>query len=116
MNNYPPIQRQLLRDIYCVEPASARLSTVGLAGLCRADHSRQRRPPDAGPHVRDSAERRTPPSMAKFDTTNARSETGMGEKRSFSGSWKKGQPCLVPASAFYEPNYEAELKSVGWKI
>ncbi|MFJ1260631.1 SOS response-associated peptidase family protein [Cupriavidus sp. CuC1] len=40
---------------------------------------------------------RIPSGMAKFDTTNARSET-VGEKRSFSGPWKKRQLCLVPAT------------------
>ena len=58
---------------------------------------------------------RIPPGGAKFDTTNARSET-VGEKRSFSGPWKKGQLCLVPASSFYEPNYESGTKSVRWRI
>ena len=59
---------------------------------------------------------RIPPGVAKFDTTNARSET-VGEKRSFSGPWKKGQLCLVPAASFYEPFYEAgQPKSVRWRI
>lgn len=50
-----------------------------------------------------------------YDTMNARSET-VGEKRTFSGPWKKGQLCLIPATAVYEPNYEAGPKSTRYKI
>ncbi|WP_322009207.1 SOS response-associated peptidase family protein [Paraburkholderia sp. J12] len=39
----------------------------------------------------------------------------MGGKRSFSGAWKKQQLCLIPAEAFYEPNYESG-KAVRWRI
>jgi putative SOS response-associated peptidase YedK len=39
----------------------------------------------------------------------------VGEKRGFSGAWKKQQLCLVPAEAFYEPNYESG-KVVRWRI
>ncbi|WP_434715531.1 SOS response-associated peptidase [Paraburkholderia sp. A3RO-2L] len=55
-----------------------------------------------------------PPGVRPFDTMNARSET-VGEKRSFSGAWKKQQLCLIPAEAFYEPNYESG-KAVRWRI
>ncbi|SIO50405.1 Putative SOS response-associated peptidase YedK [Burkholderia sp. GAS332] len=56
-----------------------------------------------------------PSHIKKFDTMNARAET-IGEKRSFSGAWKKLQLCLIPCSAFYEPNYEtgkAVRRSIG---
>ncbi|CAB3796007.1 hypothetical protein LMG28688_04215 [Paraburkholderia caffeinitolerans] len=55
-----------------------------------------------------------PPGVKPFDTMNARSET-VGEKRSFSGAWKKQQLCLIPADAFYEPNYESG-RAVRWRI
>ncbi|MEM5402252.1 SOS response-associated peptidase [Paraburkholderia unamae] len=45
---------------------------------------------------------------------NARAET-VGEKRSFSGAWKRLQLCLIPCDAFYEPNYE-NGKAVRWRI
>ncbi|WP_322051862.1 SOS response-associated peptidase [Paraburkholderia bannensis] len=55
-----------------------------------------------------------PPGVRVFDTMNARAET-VGEKRSFSGAWKRQQLCLVPCDAFYEPNYESG-KAVRWRI
>ncbi|WP_309491375.1 SOS response-associated peptidase [Trinickia mobilis] len=55
-----------------------------------------------------------PPGVKVFDTMNARAET-VGEKRSFSGAWKKQQLCLIPCDAFYEPNYETG-KAVRWRI
>ncbi len=55
-----------------------------------------------------------PAGVKVFDTMNARAET-VGEKRSFSGAWKKQQLCLIPAEAFYEPNYESG-KAVRWRI
>lgn len=57
--------------------------------------------------------RRMPPGV-RFDTMNARSET-VGEKRAFSSAWKRGQTCLVPMTAFYEPCYESG-KAVRWGI
>lgn len=58
--------------------------------------------------------KRIPPGVKVFDTMNARFET-VGEKRSFSGAWKRSQHCLVPMSAFYEPCYEFG-KAVRWGI
>jgi putative SOS response-associated peptidase YedK len=55
-----------------------------------------------------------PPGVKVFDTMNARSES-LGEKRSFSGAWKRLQLCLIPCRSFYEPNYETG-KAVRWKI
>jgi putative SOS response-associated peptidase YedK len=55
-----------------------------------------------------------PPGVKVFDTMNARAET-IGEKRSFSGAWKKQQFCLIPCQSFYEPNYETG-KPVRWRI
>ncbi|MCP3713348.1 SOS response-associated peptidase [Paraburkholderia sp. CNPSo 3274] len=55
-----------------------------------------------------------PPGIRVFDTMNARAET-VGEKRSFSGAWKRLQLCLIPCEAFYEPNYESG-KAIRWRI
>ncbi|VVE68849.1 hypothetical protein PAN31117_03087 [Pandoraea anapnoica] len=55
-----------------------------------------------------------PPGVKVFDTMNARAET-VGEKRSFSGAWKKQQLCLIPTQVFYEPDYETG-KAVRWAI
>ena len=55
-----------------------------------------------------------PPGVKVFDTMNARAES-VGEKRSFSGAWKKLQLCLIPCESFYEPNYETG-KPVRWRI
>jgi putative SOS response-associated peptidase YedK len=55
-----------------------------------------------------------PPGVKPFDTMNARSET-VGEKRSFSGAWRRQQLCLIPCETFFEPNYESG-KPVRWKI
>jgi putative SOS response-associated peptidase YedK len=58
--------------------------------------------------------KRIPTGVKVFDTMNARAES-IGEKRSYSGAWKKLQLCLIPCSAFYEPNYETG-KPVRWSI
>lgn len=58
--------------------------------------------------------RHIPPHVRVWDTMNARAET-IGEKRSFSSAWRNGQLCLVPMTAFYEPNYESG-KPVRWEI
>lgn len=55
-----------------------------------------------------------PAGVKVFDTMNARAES-LGEKRSFSGAWKRLQLCLVPCEAFYEPCYETG-KAVRWRI
>jgi putative SOS response-associated peptidase YedK len=39
-------------------------------------------------------------------TYNARSET-VAEKPSFRDAWKKGQHCIIPAEAFYEPDWRS---------
>lgn len=47
-------------------------------------------------------------------TYNARAET-IGEKPSFRGAWQRGQHCIIPADAIYEPCYETG-KAVRWRI
>jgi putative SOS response-associated peptidase YedK len=59
------------------------------------------------------------PSWAKDakitrSTYNARTET-VGEKPSFRDAWRRGQLCIIPASAIYEPCYESG-KAIRWRI
>ena len=42
----------------------------------------------------------------KFPTCNARSEELMG-KASYKQPWARGQRCIIPAQAFFEPNWES---------
>jgi putative SOS response-associated peptidase YedK len=75
---------------------------------------------DAGDRLTDPAtfgmvpRKHIPPGVKLFDTMNARAES-VGEKRSFSGAWKKLQLCLVPCRSFYEPSYETGA-AVRWRI
>lgn len=59
------------------------------------------------------------PAWARHDrivrsTYNARAET-VGEKPSFRSAWKRGQLCIIPAAAIFEPCYESG-KAVRWRI
>lgn len=47
-------------------------------------------------------------------TYNARSET-VSDKPSFRHAWQRGQLCIIPAEALYEPCYETG-KAVRWRI
>lgn len=47
-------------------------------------------------------------------TYNARSET-VGERPSFKHAWRRGQYCLVPMAAFFEPSWESG-KAERWRI
>ncbi len=55
-----------------------------------------------------------PPGVKPLSTMNARSET-VGQRRSYSGAWKKCQLCLVPMKCFYEPNWETGIHE-RWSI
>ena len=49
-------------------------------------------------------------------TYNARSET-VHSLASYRDAWKRGQRCVIPAEAFFEPKYDDEgKKSVRWRI
>lgn len=116
-NNYIPVQAQLLRDVYGVEPPAEAYPPETwpdyMAPIVRhtADGERQAVLGNFGMMPKS----RIPPGVRPYDTTNARSET-VGEKRTFSGAWKSGQTALVPATALFEPNYESGPKSVRYRI
>jgi putative SOS response-associated peptidase YedK len=48
----------------------------------------------------------------KFPTSNARSEE-LAQKASYKHPWARGQRCIIPALAFFEPNWESG-KHVPW--
>lgn len=48
----------------------------------------------------------------KYPTSNARSEELMA-KASYKQPWSRGQRCIIPAMAFFEPNWESG-KHVPW--
>lgn len=114
--NYAPVQHQLLRDVFGVEPPTAEW---------RADAW----PDYPAPIVRASADggreavmgsfsmvpkARIPQGVRYYPTANARTET-IGKLNSFAKHWKSGQLCLIPATCFYEPNWETG-KAVRWRI
>jgi putative SOS response-associated peptidase YedK len=50
----------------------------------------------------------------KFSTCNARSEE-VHWKRAFKEAWASGQRCVIPAEAFYEPNWESG-RHIPWRF
>ena len=48
----------------------------------------------------------------KYPTANARSEE-LNEKASYKHPWARGQRCIIPATAFFEPNWETG-KHIPW--
>ena len=53
-------------------------------------------------------------SKQKFATCNARSEE-LASKASYKHPWARGQRCVIPAEAFYEPNWETG-KHIPWRF
>jgi len=50
----------------------------------------------------------------KFNTVNARCET-VATTSSYKAPWARGQRCIVPMDAFFEPNWETD-KHIRWKF
>lgn len=50
----------------------------------------------------------------KFNTVNARSETAAADA-SYKAPWSRGQRCIVPMDAFFEPNWESG-NHIRWKF
>lgn len=48
----------------------------------------------------------------KYPTANARSEE-LTQKASYKNPWARGQRCIIPAKAFFEPNWETG-KHIPW--
>lgn len=115
--NYAPVQRQLLRDIFGVEPPAAAWKPEILPG-------------DAAPIIRTDIEGRREGVLAtfglvhrsrtlqgsqSFETMNARAECA-GDRSSSSGAWHRSQLCLIPATAIYETSYESGSKPTRYRI
>lgn len=68
--------------------------------------------------VDDAIFRFVPDFAARVDwaraTYNARSET-VATRSTYKDAWAAGQRCIIPAEAFYEPNYESGT-AVRWAI
>lgn len=115
--NYAPVQRQILRDVFGVEPPP---------GEWRAEAW----PDYAAPIIRRAAnsgaweavlasfsmvpKKAIPQGTRYFPTANARVET-IGKLRSFAPYWRTCQFALIPATAFFEPNWESG-KAMRWRI
>ncbi len=116
--NYLPSRQERLAEFFGVEPAdyafTAEAYPGGMAPILRLpfdDYGSDQIecvPACFGmvPHWADM-------KLAR-QTYNARSET-VASKPSFRHAWAKRQFCLIPADAFFEPNYESG-HAVRWKI
>ena len=106
--NYLPVSMRTLVDTFHA-PLAAEASWPAevyqdyLAPLIRHDGDGQREALVASYGM--VPKQHLPQGVKRFSTLNARSET-VGELRSYSGAWKRGQLCLLPMEAFYEPNWE----------
>lgn len=114
--NYAPLQRQVLRDIFGIEPPAGDWKTEAWpdypAPIIRATSDGAR---EAVLGTFSMVPRSMiPPGVRYYPTANARMET-IGKISSFARYWKAGQLCLAPATAFYEPNWETG-KAVRWKL
>ncbi len=114
--NYAPVQRQVLRDIFGVEPPPGEWKAEAwpdyAAPIIRST-------PDGGREAVLGSfsmvpKRTIPPGVRYYPTANARMET-IGKLSSFAKYWKAGQLCLIPATGFFEPNWETG-KAVRWRI
>lgn len=113
--NYRPASRSLLEKYFAVTPPAAEYQPESWPGyqapIIRADGQ--------GGRVCQLARFGLIPYWARDaaisrKTYNARSETA-AERPSFRHAWHRGQYCLVPMTAFYEPSWESG-KAVRWRI
>lgn len=115
--NYAPVQRQILRDIFGVEPPAGEWRSEAWPDY-PAPIIRRAGDSDARESVLASfsmvPKKAIPPGTRYFPTANARVET-IGKLRSFAPHWRACQFALLPATAFFEPNWESG-KAVRWKI
>ena len=115
--NYAPVQRQILRDIFGVEPPPGEWRAEAWPDY-PAPIIRRAADSDSWESVLASfsmvPKKNIPPGTRYFPTANARVET-IGKLRSFAPHWRACQFALLPATAFFEPNWETG-KAVRWKI
>lgn len=115
--NYAPVQRQVLRDVFGVEPPAEEWRADAwpdyLAPIVRRSETGNERECLLASFSM-VPKGKIPPGVRYFPTANARTET-IGKLSSFAKHWKAGQLCLIGATAFYEPNWETG-KAVRWKI
>ncbi|QWE97975.1 MULTISPECIES: SOS response-associated peptidase [unclassified Cupriavidus] len=115
--NYAPVQRQILRDIFGVEPPPGEWRSEAWPDY-PAPIIRRANDSDAWESVLASfsmvPKKAIPSGTRYFPTANARVET-IGQLRSFASHWRACQFALIPATAFFEPNWETG-KAVRWKI
>ncbi|WP_244789384.1 SOS response-associated peptidase family protein [Cupriavidus pauculus] len=115
--NYAPVQRQILRDIFGVEPPPGEWRSEAWPDY-PAPIIRRANDSDAWESVLASfsmvPKKAIPSGTRYFPTANARVET-IGQLRSFAPHWRACQFALIPATAFFEPNWETG-KAVRWKI
>lgn len=122
--NYVPVQRQLIRDVFGIEPPSGEWKTEAWPDYAapivrRAESEIVRDGMDFGRECILGSFSMVPkakiaPGGRYFPTANARTET-IGARSSFAKYWNAGQFALIPATAIYEPNWETG-KAVRWKI
>ncbi len=106
--NYLPVSRKTLVNTFHAPPATDaswpdEAYQDYLAPLIRHDEEVQRESLVASYGM--VPKQHMPEGVKRFSTLNARAET-VGQLRSYSGAWKRGQLCLLPMEAFYEPNWE----------
>ncbi|WP_066730793.1 SOS response-associated peptidase [Cupriavidus sp. D384] len=115
--NYAPVQKRILREIFGVEPPPGLYPEETWPDYA-APIVRQKTGEEAWESVLASfsmvPKATIPPGTRYYPTANARVET-IGKLSSFARFWKSCQLALIPATAFYEPNYESG-KAVRWKI
>ncbi len=75
--NYAPVQRQVLRDIFGVEPPPAEWKPETWPDYARRDcaHGRRRPARQRAGHLRPGAALAHSTGARRYDTVNARSET-----------------------------------------
>jgi hypothetical protein len=106
--NYAPVQRQLLRDVFGVEPPPGDYkgeTWPGYAAPIVRGHSSNGRDSVLATFGLVPRER-IPDGVKAFDTTNA---VGDGRREAKFQRRLEEEP-TVPSACFYEPNYEARAK------
>ncbi|HTD06383.1 SOS response-associated peptidase [Undibacterium sp.] len=115
--NYVAVGKQTLQDhfdalVNSPDEWSDEVYQDYLAPILIADPSGRRAALPAGYGM--VPKRHIPPDMKRYSTMNARAET-IAERPSYALPWRRGQLCLVPMHAYFEPNWETG-SAVRWRI